>query len=48
MAIVFCASLAPWLKATKPLENSWSLRNVPLAWLGRALRKRLRSKTVTT
>jgi hypothetical protein len=22
MAIVFCASLAPWLKATKPLEKS--------------------------
>jgi hypothetical protein len=47
IAIVFCASLAPWLKATKPLEKSWSLRNAPLAWLGRALRKRLRSTTAT-
>src|SRR5215213_5838786 len=45
IAIVFCASLAPWLNATKPLEKSWSLRNTPLAWLGRALLKRLRSTT---
>src|SRR5215204_6408910 len=47
IAIVFCASLAPWLKATKPLEKSWSLRNAPFARLGRALRKRLRSTTVS-
>src|SRR5829696_8606078 len=47
MAIVFCASLAPWLKATKPLESICSLRKAPLARLGRTLRKRLRSSMVT-
>src|SRR5215212_4770442 len=48
IAIVFCASLAPWLKAMKLLEKNCSLRNALLAWLGRARRSRLRRTTVTT
>ncbi len=48
IAIVFWASLAPWLKATKLLERSWSLRKALLAWLGRARRSRFRRTTVTT